>query len=404
VDTGEECDCGLDTENLPAGCTAINGDPLGECTADCLIHTCDHEIWDPDPCDTSLPDDQCCPDAWDNPATCLPYGSFAAYCVVACTTTDDCHYNSACNTSEGGCYTYICGPSGYPGSGDLNGVCNVPGGGAGYCAPINLAEDTIGLCWENGGLAQHAQCDPYNHDVNFPRDEPGLDVCNQGFCEDLNQDTVYNCVKFCDWQDVYENDPTGQVCGAGYNCFADIYFDILEPDPQKRGKRAADFAYCAPTLATEPAHGHTTCDLLNQQLISNRAQTCADINAAYTCELLPIAGPNNNLMPGGSLIGICKNAGASTPNRTLWQTCTVGVDICPPSSACIQDDFCAGGGGPSRCIPYCDTTVATPCGQLHVELPNTNICHSLSTIYSPDIGDCTTTDNSPSRLGLCALP
>ena len=181
-------------------------------------------------------------------------------------------------------------------------------------------------------------------------------------------------------------------------------FDLTASDSQRRSKRSADLAFCVPTEATDAQFGQNTCDMVSGQLISDRSSTCADVNTAYTCELLPFGGPTSNLAPGGSLIGVCQDLGGATPTKTLWQICVDGADICPEGSRCMKQDFCAAAAGDYRCVPYCDTEDPAPCGQQHAAVPDTNVCHSLSTYYRSGLTACSTDDASPTRLGLCALP
>lgn len=67
---GEDCDCGTDPDNLPAGCPAVNGAPEANCTVECTVVV--HEN-----CDNGVDDDEdglvdCADEDCDQHVRCLP--------------------------------------------------------------------------------------------------------------------------------------------------------------------------------------------------------------------------------------------------------------------------------------------------------------------------------------------
>ncbi len=67
---GEECDCGSDPENLPKGCTAVNGGDGANCTKECLavlLERCDNNVDDDGDGMVDCADDEC-----DQHPRCLP--------------------------------------------------------------------------------------------------------------------------------------------------------------------------------------------------------------------------------------------------------------------------------------------------------------------------------------------
>ena len=192
LEPGETCDCGIDPQNLPPGCFAVNGDPDGGCYADC--RTCEHGLMEL--CDVTLPDDQCCPDQWGNPAFCM--GGFGeqgeiAYCFIACSTTNDCYYNEFCYTQGGGCLMALCGPNGYDGLDNLNGACQVMNGNTGYCWPIGDPVREVGICLEHSDnpipLGGACTVGPIPRDV-------GLETCLDATCIDPDPNGVGHCAPF----------------------------------------------------------------------------------------------------------------------------------------------------------------------------------------------------------------
>jgi hypothetical protein len=330
----------------------------------------------------------------------MPDFTAGSFCVLMCESTSDCHYNNFCFESVGGCLPYLCGPGGYGDRDKMHDTCEVPGGGPGYCMPVGVAEEGIGFCFENGGIEPHQNCTQYRPEVNFPRDELGLDVCNGGLCADLNRDGVFHCHQFCDWQAVYDDPHNNNPCGDGYNCFAESTIDATDPDTE--GRRSADFSFCRPTEQTQPDYGLTACDLLNGELIEDRAQDCTDLSATSLCVPVRFTPPQDcpecDPITWGSLIGACADLGAATP-LGIWEPCD-GMnpdDVCQMGSYCAAEDLFEGETGPERCIPFCDTHNEADCAT-HAGIPDHTICRSLSEYFYP------AGDGMPSRLGFCACP
>lgn len=402
IDNGDECDCGLDEDNLPAGCTAINGEPGSGCTSSCKTSTCLYGLWDERGCEADGDPGQCCQDDWGNPATCLSFNETDAYCVLICDTTNDCHFNNFCVQSSNACLPYLCGAKGY---GDvLHEECVVPGGGSGYCMPLGLASWERGLCYEYGTIPTQGECTPHEPEVNFPRDA-GIQICNNGFCADTDGDGVYHCVRFCHGEAVYDDPYNENPCGEGYNCFSESLIDPEQPDPDLRGMRWADTSYCRPTAQTDPVGGVTTCDLITGELIMDRTRTCAHLDPALSCTILAPDSSEGQPATWGTLIGGCFDTGAADTSLAVWDPCDENVDACPSGSICAEEDLFQGQpAGVTRCIPICDTQAQIPCVEAHVNLPVENVCTSVSVFFRPGAQAGTSEDPMPTRLGLCALP
>lgn len=189
----EECDCGTDPSDVPQNCTGINNSPTGDCLADCTLHDCQAgEVYvECDPLDP----DSCCDDRWGNDVHC-DSALNSPLCMLACTTSADCYYNSVCLTQSGVCYPATCGIDPYTVlGGNLYEPCQIPGGGEGYCHPLSIPDD-FGICLENSpnALADGEVCippaEPYR---TFPKDV-GYETCLNGLCLDEDNDGVYNCV------------------------------------------------------------------------------------------------------------------------------------------------------------------------------------------------------------------
>jgi len=325
------------------------------------------------------------------------FGGDHSFCVLTCATTLDCHYNNFCFGAQGACLPYLCGPSGYGDKDRMHLSCEVPGGGEGYCQPLGMADEQIGLCFENGGLEPGEPCIEYRPEVNFPR-EMGFETCNRGFCTDVDGDGLATCVAFCDWEAVYDDPYNENPCPPGYNCFAESIIDPNDPDTQ--GRRTADFSYCRPTEDTLPATGLTACDLLNGELIEDRTFTCADASGTALCKPVMFSPPPDcpqcEPITWGSLIGGCVDPGTTLTLRTTWEPCDPDTDVCETGSICLPDDLFESGTAPPRCVPFCDTRNGSTCAG-HVELPDYTVCRSLSEAFTPG-------ERAPTRLGLCVCP
>jgi hypothetical protein len=356
VEGWEECDCGTDPGNLPSGCTGINGSG----------HNCT--------------------------STCMP----------TCHTTSDCFCSRTCDMNNEVCGPARCGPDAIPNPGPINGVCQVAGGGEGFCMPTGLAEDERGYCMEAGTLNRGDACE-IGPDLEL---RPCERTCDMGLCADLDCDGTPTCSNYCDWLDVYDNNTNQAVCGSGYNCVPLSSIDPNQPDALVRGLRTADLSFCRPTEATSSGCGITACDLLNQHLISDRTRTCSQLNANWVCGVMQFVDatcPQCTPMGYGSMIGACTTGNATSLN--LWETCQPGTDICPPIAMCVQDDlFSASPGTTYRCVPYCDTRDTMTCDQRHGELPPAAVCTTLSAHFRPGSQPGISDDGSPTLLGLCALP
>lgn len=351
AEVGEECDCGTDPTNLPESCSAVNGDPKGECMSACTLWpACDQHLMDETGCRSTPFDLVCCPDAWGNESACFDGKKEGeSFCALLCASTDDCHYNGCCDTQSGGCVSATCGPNGIETTADLHQTCHVPEGGEGYCMPIGTASDELGICHENSpnALPPGAPCVPGGDTVSFPRDV-GMETCAMGLCVDQDNDGLGKCLLFCNWEDVYDNDTNSLACPIGHNCFGASTIDPVDPDPATGGMRGADLGFCVPDESAD-ASGFFTCDLVNGELIGDRTLRCSDLGADRICA---VRKEGASAPAWGSLIGWCRRV--SDPSHPgAWEVCNPYSSLCD-SGVCLPEDiFSASPSGPNRCIPFC---------------------------------------------------
>jgi hypothetical protein len=218
------------------------------------------------------------------------------------------------------------------------------------------------------------------------------DRCDNGLC--LTDDT---CAEFCDWETSYFDTST---CPEGTNCLVQSIMYSEDPqdpnDDGMEGLRTSEFGFCL-EQAEDPAEGVYTCDLVNGELVKNRAQSCADINADWICQ--PLAFSETEVAFGVP-IGICGEP-VQQPNVDLWAECDPANDYCPEGSICFSTDT-TDPAATSRCMPYCLVEGENPCARLGV--PTDAECYSMSAWYRPGSTQGSTDDGSPSPLGLCACP
>ncbi|MFH2008471.1 MAG: hypothetical protein ABI333_17930 [bacterium] len=401
VDVGEDCDCGTDPANLPAGCVDVNGGPASACTATCsLVIPCNHDVWED--CDPLVTGD-CCPDDWGVQLQCstLPIASADTVCMRHCTDSLDCYWSNWCLGPQFGdlCWPAVCAPGGDIDTG-MNELCQVPGGGQGWCSPIfsrsNPTQDFVGWCAE-AGTAAHGQTCPNNPFDTTDRSEL---QCNLGFCLAPQGAPTGTCAQFCDWEAAYAVAIYGAAavtevlpCPAGANCFSESSIDSVT------GLRSGDVSHCADTEAVDPTNGTTTCSLITNQLLSNPAQTCADTHTDGRCVMIQFSSGD---VTNGSLVGVCTDD--SAPNLAVWADCDPSntAQVCPAGTICVNEDiFAVTPVGQERCMPYCDTAhhdgVQATCQGLGAGAGAT--CTTQSWLY----GTPGQTDIHPTRLGLCAL-
>jgi len=382
-DRGEECDCGDDPTNLPTGCTAANGGP--ECDLDCTTpKNCKAGIWEV--CDPES-EFACCPDEWGQETECST-AMTTPYCLLPCDDTTDCYYNTRCGNS-GYCVYAYCGPL-FPGGVQINGECEVAGGGAGVCVPVGPAGDGVGICVENGEQEHGQSCDESLslENTNQPRNV-SFDRCNAGYC------VKGFCEAFCDPETAYDD---GDDCPTGSNCmgFSFLYEeDPLDPyDNDLDGRRWAEVGRCL-EQSIDLSLGAYGCDLITGELTKNRALSCEDLGADLVCAPFLFLydmeeGDDESLEALGGLIGACRDPDhpGDAVYRDLWELCDPdGPDVCPPRSECFNE--LASG---YRCLPYCDTE-NDDCIS-HPELPSNTECESLSNWETSE-------EPSPTRLGVC---
>jgi cysteine-rich repeat protein len=395
LDPGEDCDCGTDPNDLPTGCDAINGDPDGTCANDCTEKSpCSLDAWET--CNP-LEEDQCCPDPYGTEIECTSGLFEDSVCMMPCDTTEECYYSMTCMSQYGVCYPALCGPAAQT---QLNAPCQIPGGGTGWCMPLNAASDELGLCIESGDVAHGGTCDNVEgSSIDWtlqPRDMD-WDRCDNGLCG-----TDGTCAEFCDWEEEFEGNST---CPDDTNCLVQSFIYVHDPsDPQSvaeyDGLRWAETGYCI-EQSTDPQAGLYTCDLFTGELLTDRPNTCASLNSGdtnYTCQ--PIYYGNNEF-GWGTPVGWCVDSDA--PTKALWETCDISSDQCPEGSFCFPTDT-TDWQSDGRCMPFCNTTDANSCAG-RPGVPVDSECYSVSAWYSPgtDQGEISG-ETHPTILGFCACP
>jgi len=393
VSGAEQCDCGVDPGQVPPGCSDVNGAPDGECDEVCEWSNggCEGDLWDL--CDPLGPL-SCCPDEWGHATRCASLGSEDFYCLRECSTTVDCFWSNQCWAGLGGiCYPAVCGP-GYPYD-EISSFCEVDGGGPGWCAPVfdrtNPDDDQYGVCVESGTLTHGDACQPHPDLLYQDRTVAG---CALGFCLQTANPSVGICRQLCDWEAAYDAaiyGLSGEIlpCPAGANC---INFARLDATT---GVRTGDTSYCLERGSMNHPHSATTCSVITGQLLADPTTLCSEDVPGGRCHVMQLSSGD---LTNGTLVGVC--SATSAPNRALWEVCDPSTDTCPQGAACRPEDFFAASpAGPTRCLPLCDAqfhTNAGDCAALGAGNPAAT-CQSLSERFAP-------TDESPTRLGLCALP
>ena len=404
-DRGEDCDCGTDPDNLPAGCTDVNGGANANC-----YEECEHgDVWGElgEPCDP-LVLNQCSDDDWGHRLVCVTFlgEGYPSYCMRECTSTADCYWGWFCSAALGNiCQPETCGPTASAPNAETNAFCTVSGGdGQGWCAPVTPrvtpTDPSMGQCVESGSLAHGAICRGLGAIDRFE------EACTMGFCDAPSNYTEGHCHQFCDWEAAYAvafygAEPSSEVlpCPSGANCFAESTID------ESTGIRSGDLAFCVDAVATDPTDGMTSCSLVSGQLLASPSETCQD--AGFTHGRCEIATLETGHAANGTVIGICTD-GAAAVNKAVWDPCdpTTTNDVCPTGSQCEKPDrFAVTPAMAERCVPLCDTAhplgAETHCADLGAAPTSdgTPVCQSMSLLFPP----CGPLDVMPTRLGLCGL-
>ncbi|MFH2010852.1 MAG: hypothetical protein ABI333_29905 [bacterium] len=392
-ESGEDCDCGDDPSALPGGCQYVNGDPRGTCDEFCgSQNQCGPGDEPFDDCDV-LNVNSCCPDPYGEDMACFS-GSSSNYCLRECVDANDCYYSNECgDVRDGACWPAICGP-GWPIT-EVNVPCAV-NGTAGFCWPIFTRdepdEEPFAYCVEAGTLPHGSVCDD---NASISETDRSVDYCDFGTC------LGGTCVQFCVGDEshdaaIYGAGPGTETyaCPAGSNCFSESHFD------QTTGVRTNDLSYCR--LETDAR----TCSLVGAgQLLTDPAQICDDIEVDGYCDFTYFSGGN---VTEGTLIGRCR-AGDGVIHM-IWEPCdpTSATRDCPSGTACVEEDYFDAGTGTARCVPYCDTDrhdgITATCGDLDEAvgvdptyvIDASAVCTSLSQAIEP-------LDIYPSRVGLCTI-
>jgi hypothetical protein len=435
VEPGEECDCGTDRGNLPAGCPAPNGDPDASCSDDCLrVPRCGDGVLDPgEECDNgeassicsadceeicslgaesdcdpqvgSTPTNLCCEDSCGAQLHCLPNPVAPSddVCLRPCTDSADCSWGDYCQPDSQACWSAECTPGGAIDTG-MDEPCQAPGGFQGWCSAVfdrsAPTDEFVGLCIRQGSVPPGGSCtglDPCNSD-------PSL-YCDLGICL-APQGMPGVCHQYCNWEQAYAVAIYGAApgteahpCPAGESCFNNSTINA-NPGLPDYGIRNHGLTYCRPTEAVDPVAGITACSLITGQLLADPGQTCAD--AGYVSGRCAMVQIGSNTV-SGTLVGWCVDAVA--PTASVWELCDPTMDVCSPGSICVEQDvFAPSPAGPTRCVPYCDTEhhdgVTATCLDLgaQVTADGTPVCTSQSQLYPPN-GPL---DIHPTRLGYCA--
>ncbi len=398
----EECDCGTDPDNLPAGCDAINGHPDSHCTANCTVKPeCISEPWNQ--CDPTI-GDACCPDMWGLEYTCDSSSFTIPICVLQCSGLDECYYGQYCEAAISACYFAFCGPGDFvnPAVGrELNAPCQIPGGGGpGWCLPLGIAEDEMGICVEHGTAEHMDACDYVpgaSIDLSFQPRSMDWTRCEKGFCIENNaNEGGGECLQFCDWRAVYFDNE--MECPDGYSCL-DLS-SITVSNDEDDGLRTSEFGYCI-EKDINPAEGLVTCDVLNGDIIPGRTESCSDYNDAandnYIC--WPIHFGDGEF-GWGTPVGWCVNVGQPA-DKMIGEECDVENDLCEEGSFCFPElttDWSSQG----VCMPFC-LVDEDDCGT-RGDMPADSFCITVSAWYRPGATQGSTGDGSPAHLGMCGCP
>ncbi len=262
---GEDCDCGTDAMNLPAGCTDVNGGTNANCS-NCLLvdlcgdgvvsgteecdcgnasllsspavgcstynggsnATCDDLCGEIVACEGYLYDEcmvlaqgYCCEDDYGVQLDCKAstFPGMDNMCARSCTTADQCPWNNFCWGSfyptYDLCYLPLCG-SGSIVEAQFFGACQAPGAGVGRCIPFGRYYDTqdfFGYCVEPGDIVHGAPCPtadavPPVTLLGTDRDADGgaaAKMCDTGICIATVGAAVGTCAAFCNWEQEYDH-------------------------------------------------------------------------------------------------------------------------------------------------------------------------------------------------------
>jgi len=178
VATGtEECDCGNPAMigTLPTGCPAYNGAATANCDSTCNdITVCQYEATEECfPLQGDPPAHGCCEDEYGVQLECVPslYSGMDNMCNRGCTVNTECGWNEWClgaqNPAYPECFASMCGPGDGFIDAEFFAACQAPGGGigAGICIPISRYVDThdaFGYCVEPGDIAHGDPCPTTN--------------------------------------------------------------------------------------------------------------------------------------------------------------------------------------------------------------------------------------------------
>ena len=395
----EECDCGEDPENLPPGCDAINGHPRSHCFYDCTLKPdCASDPWKQ--CDPTV-ENACCPDMWGLEYSCDPSTFTLPVCIMECSSLEDCYYGEYCESAyaEGICMSVACGPRN-PTNRELNAPCQIPDGGEGWCLPMGLAEDESGVCVEHGSQGHVDACD-YVPDAPIERSFQPRSMewtrCEKGFCaQNSSNEGGGECMQFCDWRVGYFEEESD--CPEGYSCL-DLSMIIVSTD-EDNGLRTSEFGYCI-DKNINPAEGIVTCDVLTGDVIPGREENCSDYNANdndnYIC--WPIHFGDGQL-GWGTPVGWCTNVGQEA-DKMIGEECDIQNDLCEEGSFCFPS-LTTNWSSQGFCMVFC-LVDDDDCGT-RGDVPADSVCISLSAWYKPGTSQGSTLDGSPAHLGLCGCP
>ncbi len=452
---GEVCDCGSDIMNLPAGCTDINGGANANCSDTCArvdvcgdgivsgMEECDcgNAAWITDvptdctsfnaaagPCFEDCTEDPnancsggvddvctgealdfCCEDDWAVQLDCKAdaTGGADSYCARSCADTTECYRNTWCLSLLGAyddCWTAYCWPEQDADIvAEINGPCQVPGGGTGICTPALFGRSAFddseaGICIEPGGLGQGAVC-PFAEGPGLFSTDRTADHCD-GLCYGQTGSPTGNCRSLCNWEEAYAEVVYGAAaqwhpCPADSACMSESAIESSS-SATDYGLRGTDGGICMDVAASG---GKDSCSLITGQLMDGSGDTCASMGTwtEGRCEMYWDAYD-------GSLIGECQD-GTVPSVATIWGACTPGTDVCPAGSDCVQPDVfdAATPTMAAVCVPRCDTEhadgVRQHCDDLGAAITGdgTPTCQSRSWLFGTEGA----ADLYKSRLGYC---
>ncbi len=408
VHMGESCD-GTNFQGLT--CKSVGLYNTGEllCTEQCTLDTsqCAYTCRVQENfalCDPLGGLAECCPHNGHHSHCSASFGDGTARCLQTCDNKSQCGYNLVCRQYDQVCTHRYCGP-GTQAGGELNAQCALDNTTLGWCLPVGLAQDNIGLCVEGGSVPHGSSCTrPISLTGSLSYDATAL--CSFGECVGKLLQGV--CAAYCDPMAAYE---TGEdSCPATFNCLNLSTLEKEQADPL--GIRNEAFLFrtppkglCYPTQADSESalEPLLTCDLLTGLQIREGDTPCPQ-------------GTSCKHHLDGSLMGVCLPHALSPLPQNDSCTPTTGPRPCDHGLDCLQKDPL---NDPTpmtplhACIKPCDASLGPlenpSCAGLTTQGGTPLICLTLSRFYTPDhdlptLGSDGPVEAAPSPLGYCVPP